>query len=78
MGRAEEETGVCRGGAPEAGESIHVGGQGNSKPSWVYCITVQKEIKAELVCQTPSIRTELGNVSLNWYAKLSLKELFGD
>ena len=44
----------------------------HSKRSWVYCITVQREIEAELVYQTPSVGTELGNVSLNWYAKYAL------
>ncbi|GMN34522.1 hypothetical protein TIFTF001_004734 [Ficus carica] len=36
MGRAEEETGVCRGGrggASEVGESIHVGGQATVNPT---------------------------------------------
>ncbi|GMN27416.1 hypothetical protein TIFTF001_041032 [Ficus carica] len=45
----------------------------NSKPSWGYCITVQRDIEDELLCQTPLVEFKLGKHSLNWCSKQALR-----
>ena len=41
----------------------------NSKLIWVYCATVQLLTQTGLASQTSSVRTELINTSLSWFAK---------